>query len=84
MRSSGALVAAGITISIAFLHVAETLHAMGGCAREAGRLGEAEICFRRALEIKEAKLRADHVDVAEIRLELGRCAEDAGGPAETG
>lgn len=56
---------------------------MGVCVREAGKYGEAEPLFRRALEIAQPKLGADHMYVADIRLDLGRCGEDAGGPAET-
>ena len=36
------------------VQVAVTLHEMGVCVREARRLGEAEMLFKRALEIFEA------------------------------
>lgn len=48
-----------------------------------GRPGQAKELFQRALQIDEAKLGADPVDIAEIRLELGRCAADAGELAGT-
>lgn len=46
--------------------------------REAGRPGEVESLLQRALEIREAMLEANHVDVAVTRYELGRCVREAG------
>eukprot|EP00752_Nemacystus_decipiens_P007557 g6751.t1 len=59
--------------------VAVTLHELGVCVREAGRLGEAEALFRRALEIDEAKLSADDGGVAATLHKLvGVCERRVG------
>ncbi|CAN0215374.1 unnamed protein product [Pylaiella littoralis] len=62
--------------------VAYTLDEMGRCALQTGRREEAESLLKRALEIKEAKLGADHMDVAGTLLDLGACARKAWRPGE--
>eukprot|EP00752_Nemacystus_decipiens_P010888 g9681.t1 len=64
------------------LQVAVTLQGLGRCVREAGRPGEAEALFRRALQINEAELGAGDPQVAVTLHELGRCVREAGRPGE--
>ncbi|CAM9148453.1 unnamed protein product, partial [Ectocarpus sp. 8 AP-2014] len=59
-----------------------TLREMGLCVREARRPGEAEALFRRALEIREAKLGAEDVAVARTLHQMGRCLREAGRQVE--
>lgn len=56
------------------LYVAFTLHCLGKCMRNAGRLREAEGLFKRALEIKGAKLGADDVGMSQTLQQMGVCA----------
>ncbi|CAN0259689.1 unnamed protein product [Scytosiphon promiscuus] len=55
---------------------------LGVCARQAGRPGEAEELYRRALEIVETKSEADDLQIAYTLHELGVCARKAGRPGE--
>lgn len=59
------------------VRVAQTLHSLGVCNRQAGRTEEAAQLFQRSLEIREAKLGPSHVIVANTLHELGMCALEA-------
>lgn len=50
---------------------------LGRCAREVGRPAEAEVFFKRELEIREAKLEPGDLSVANTLYELGSCARRA-------
>lgn len=52
------------------------------CARLARRLGEAEALFKRVLEIEEAKLGRDDLQVAVTLHEMAVCVRQAGRPGE--
>lgn len=60
------------------------LHELGLYVRGVGRLREAEALYFRALEIKEVKVGADHMDVAATLHEPGRCVQEAGRPEDAG
>ena len=58
--------------------MAYTLHRLGVCKREAGRLEEAEQLFRRCLVVTEVKLGPEHKNVATTLHHLGVCTREAG------
>ena len=62
--------------------VAYTLHDLGVCVRQAGRLKAAEELLRRCLAIKETKLGPGHVHVACTLHELGLCLREEGRSGE--
>lgn len=57
------------------LDTAHTLHQLGRCLRERGRMDDAEEFLRRALEIREVRLGKDDLRVANILYELAACIE---------
>lgn len=57
--------------------MARTLNSLGVCVYSLGRVKEAEELHKQALDIREAKLAADHPDVAKILRSLEACGWEA-------
>ena len=58
--------------------VAYTLHSLGVCVREVGRLNEAEESLSRCLRIQETRLGQEDAQVACTLLSLGMCLRKGG------
>ena len=59
-------------------YVANTLHSLGVCIREAGETGEAEKLLRQALAVRQEKLNGDPLGLARIQYSLGVCVYNTG------
>ncbi|CAN0251388.1 unnamed protein product [Scytosiphon promiscuus] len=60
------------------VEVVNTLHELGFCVTESGRLEEAEELLRRCLGVREAKLGPEDMEVANTLYQLGFCVQNAG------